>query len=155
MSHEPHTGKEAQAWNTCMPEWSWRPVVQNSKACSVACALIFSVMTARHWRGCHFGVNRRGGIHRALGMGMHARVLRMYYACVMLVVHMPYACLCHTCDTHACATHACVLPRISLHAVGSCGLHHDYWIHCCMPCIDLTCNVIPRQTMWHSMSSIC
>ena len=48
---------------------------------------MFIVIIARHQCRHHSGLNRCGGIHRALGMGMH--VLRMRYACV----------------THACVMH--------------------------------------------------
>lgn len=152
--------QQGPSMKTCMLGWNGMPVVQNSKACLIAHALMFIVATARHWRRRHSGVNRRGGIHRALGMGTHAHVSRMYYVCTMPALRMPVVCMCHACMLYACvcyaclcytlflhacvmhALHACVLSHVFLHAVGSCGLHHDKWTDCCMLCFDLACIVI-------------
>ncbi len=74
------------------------------------------VVIARHWCRHHSGVNRRGGIHRALGMGMHAHVthacvthaLCLCYAC-MSDACMLYACMCYACLSYACVTCLCVV----------------------------------------------
>ena len=139
---------------TCMPDWNSMPVVQNSKACLVAHALMFIVATARHWRRRHTGVNRRGGIHRALGMGTHAHVSRMYYACTMPALCLPVLCICDACMLYACMCYACLSYTYFLHA---CVMHvlHAFvlppvLLHAVdfimttgrMPCSALTCIVI-------------
>ena len=143
--------QQGLSMKTCMLGWNGMPVVQNSKACLVAHALMFIVATARHWRRRHSGVNRRGGIHRALGMGTHAHVSRMYYACTMPALRMPVVCICHACMLYACMCYACLC-----YACGTClctvtrlfaccwvmWTSYDKWTDCCMLCSDLACIVI-------------
>ncbi len=130
--HETLFWQKRPSVKTGMPDWNWMPVVQSRKACLVANkthwavwydtwlriklmpkgvvfsflflanALMFIVVIARHWRRHHSGVNRRGGIHRTLGMGMHAHASRMYYACTM---HALCLCFAHACAMHACCVH--------------------------------------------------
>jgi len=154
MLHETPSWQQSPSMKTCMPDWNSMPVVQNSKACLVAHALMFIVATARHWRRRHTGVNRRGGIHRALGMGTHAHVSRMYYACTMPVLRLPVLCMCDACMLYACMCYACLSYTYVLHA---CVMHvlHAFvlppvLLHAVdfimttgrMPCSALTCIVI-------------
>jgi len=159
--------QQGLSMKTCMLGWNGMPVVQNSKACLVAHALMFIVATARHWRRRHSGGPT--DVEGSTELWEWVRML-MFHACIMHARCLHYACLwyafvMHACCTHACvmhacvmhAVHACVLSHVFLHAVGSCGLHMTNGQTAA--CFALTWHALSyneaNESMWHSMSRVC